>query len=111
MEIVFASRRLARTFNSQAELTKKFGPRMAKVIVVRMGVLQAADNLGLVPPIKPTRRHQLGADRDEQFAVDLVHPHRLVFVPDHNPIPRLEDGGIDLHAVTAIEIIEIVDYH
>ena len=79
--------------------------------MLRMAVLQGADDLSLVPNQKPVRRHQLSGDRDEQFAVDLVHPHRLVFEPDHDPIPRLEDGGIDLKAVTAIQMLEVVDYH
>ena len=111
MEIAFASRRLAKAFNSMAELTQAHGQRMARVIMMRMDLLKAANNLSLVPTQKPTRRHQLKGDRDEQFAVDLVHPKRLVFVPDHDPIPRRDDGGINLTAVTAIEIIEIVDYH
>lgn len=84
---------------------------MAKVIKIRMAVLQAATTLAQVPTTPPDRCHQLHGDRDEQFAVDLVHPRRLVFKPDHEPVPRREDGGIDLAKVTAIEIIEMVDYH
>ena len=55
--------------------------------------------------------HQLKGNRDEQFAVDLVHPYRLVFEPNHDPLPRKEDGGINLEQVTAIKIMEVVDYH
>lgn len=84
---------------------------MAKTIKMRMAVLKNARTLYLVPTTKPDRRHQLHADRDEQYAVDLVHPHRLVFEPDHNPIPRKEDGGVDTEQVTAITIIEVIDYH
>ena len=29
----------------------------------------------------------------------------------HDPVPRLADGGIDLGHVTAITIIEVIDYH
>lgn len=111
MDISFANRRLARTFNSARDLNRVYGQRMARVIKVRMAVLDAAENLSLVPTQKPDRRHQLSGDRDEQFAVDLVHPHRLVFEPDHDPVPRLENGGIDLEAVTVIQILDVVDYH
>ena len=45
------------------------------------------------------------------FAIDLVHPFRLVFEPNHDPLPRRKDGGIDLEQVTAIKILEVVDYH
>ena len=59
----------------------------------------------------PARMHQLKGNRDEQFAVDLVHPYRLVFEPNHDPLPRKKDGGINLEQVTAIKIMEVVDYH
>lgn len=84
---------------------------MAKTIMKRLAVLRAARNLGLVPSTPPDRRHQLRGDRDEQFAVDLVHPQRLVFETNHDPIPRKEDGGIDLEQVTAIMITDVIDYH
>ncbi len=84
---------------------------MARTIMKRLAVLRAARNLGLVPSTPPDRRHQLRGDRDEQFAVDLVHPHRLVFEINHDPIPRKEDGGIDLEQVTAIMITDVIDYH
>jgi proteic killer suppression protein len=70
-----------------------------------------ANHLGQVPPTKPIRRHQLSGARRGQFAVDLLHPYRLVFRPDHNPMPEKPDGGIDINAVNAIEIIEIIGYH
>lgn len=79
--------------------------------MMRLAVLQNARNLGLVPTTPPERRHQLRADRDEQFAVDLVHPYRLVFEPNHDPLPRKDDGGIDTDQVTAITIVDVVDYH
>lgn len=43
--------------------------------------------------------------------MDLVHPYRLVFEPAHDPVPRTTDGGIDIDRVTAITIMEVVDYH
>ena len=111
VDITFASRRLQQAFNSGKELNRQYGQRMARIIMTRMAVLDGAVNLAMVPVQRPVRRHQLSQDRDEQFAVDLVHPKRLVFEPNHDPIPRLEDGGIDLEAVTAIRIMEVVDYH
>lgn len=37
--------------------------------------------------------------------------NRLIFIPDHDPVPRKDDGGIDLAQVTKITILEITDYH
>ena len=39
-------------------------------------------------------------------------PHRLVFQSNHDPVPRLANGGIDIGHVTAIIIIiEVIDHH
>ena len=79
--------------------------------MMRMAVLTAARNLALVPTTPPDRRHPLRGEREGQFAVDLVHPHRLVFKPSHEPLPRKADGGIDTEQVTAITILDVIDYH
>ena len=111
MDIAFRTRKLEKTFNSAGELQKAYGARMAKTIMIRFAVLKAARTLSLVPTTPPDRRHQLRGDRDEQFAVDLVHPSRLVFEPNHDPLPRKDDGGIDVEQVTAITITDVIDYH
>lgn len=109
MEITFRTSKIARTFNSGRLLQRTYGSRMAKVIKIRLTTLMGAETLDQVPTTPPDRRHQLRGDRDEQYAVDLVHPYRLIFEPDHDPIPRKEDGGIDLKQVNAITIIEVID--
>ena len=79
--------------------------------MMRMAVLLAAESLADVPSTPPDRRHLLTGNRDETFAVDLDHPYRLIFEPDHDPIPRRSDSGILLESVTAIVVIGIEDYH
>jgi toxin HigB-1 len=111
LDINFRRRKLERIFNAQAALIRTFGAPMAEAIMKRMLVLRSAQNLGQVPITPPDRRHQLAENRDEQFAVDLVHPKRLVFEVNHDKIPRKPDGGIEVDNVTAITIIEVVDYH
>jgi proteic killer suppression protein len=111
LDIAFRGRKLEKTFNSASALQKAYGARMAKAIMLRLAVLKTARTLAMVPTTPPDRRHQLRGDRDEQFAVDLVHPHRLVFEPNHDPLPRKDDGGIDVEQVTAITIIDVIDYH
>ncbi len=111
MDIVFRTRKLEKTFNTAATLQKTYGAQMAKTIMMRMAVLKTAPNLGLVPTTRPDRRHQLSGTREGQFAVDLVHPHRLVFEPSHQPPPCRDDGGIDVQQVTAITILDVIDYH
>ena len=111
MQIVFQTSKLTKTFNSTSTLQKAYGDRIAQTIRRRLAILKNARTLSLVPTTKPERRHQLTGNRRGQYALDLIHPHRLVFKPDHEPIPRKKDGGIDTDRVTAITIIEVIDYH
>ena len=98
-------------FNTDKELVRKYGPQQARKVQLRLGFLKAAENLGQVPVTPPTRCHELSDDRKGQFAVDIKHPQRLTFEPDHNPLPRKPDGGIDLKKITIIKIIGVEDYH
>jgi len=56
--------------------------------------------------------------RDSHALIDLLLRRnesslgkRLIFAVHHDPLPRKDDGGIDMQRVTAIMILEIVDYH
>lgn len=111
VDIAFRTRKLERTFNSEKELNKAYYSRMTRTIMMRLAILKNSRVLSLVPTSRPERLHQLGQNRSGQFAVDLVQPYRLIFVPNHDPIPLKEDGGIDRDKVTAITIIEVADYH
>ena len=111
MEIGFASSRLQKLCNTDKKLRGKYGPRMADLIQQRLLELQDAENLAVVATLPGPRCHELQQNLAGHLAVDLVHPNRLVFRPDHNPIPAKEDGGLDWERVTRIEVIGISDYH
>lgn len=111
MDIAFQTRKLERTFNSAQKLEKAYGQRRTRAIMRRMAVLQEAETLDQVPVTPPERRHQLRGDRAGQYAVDLDKSWRLVFMPCHDPVPRKADGGIDTTCVTAITILDVIDYH
>ncbi|WP_449417638.1 hypothetical protein [Phormidium nigroviride] len=81
---------------------------MAKKLKARLADLIAASS---VTELVAGHPHPLTGDLAGKFALDLVHPKRLVFEPEHDPIPRTEDGGIDWSQVTRINIIWIGDYH
>ena len=84
---------------------------MAEKLKSRLAVLSNARALADVPSTPPERCHPLRGEREGQYAVDLVQPRRLVFAPNHDPVPRKDDGGIDLDKITAITIVDVVDYH
>ena len=46
-----------------------------------------------------------------QWSCDLDQPYRLIFTPQESPIPLNEDGQYIWIEITAIEIIEIINYH
>jgi proteic killer suppression protein len=110
MEISFATSKLAKLCNSEKKLRGAYGPRMAGAIQQRLMDLDAAETLESMRAV-PGRCHQLSENLAGLFAVDLVHPDRLVFAPDHDPVPRLSGGGVDWSQVTRIEIVGIGDYH
>ncbi|MDI3470719.1 MAG: hypothetical protein OJF62_002782 [Pseudolabrys sp.] len=91
-------------------MKRAYGER-AQALKNRLTVLDAVEKLADVPKGPPDWLEQLTGNRDEQFSVVLNKNWRLIFEIDQNPIPRLPDGGIDLNSVTAICVIEVVDYH
>jgi len=111
MEVSFATKKLAKILNSEKETVREFGAKLGKSIMRRLAVLEAANCLEDVPIKPPFRRHELKQNRKGRFAVDLEHPYRLIFKPNHNPIPVKADGGLDLKKITAIIILEMEDYH
>jgi len=110
MRIAFKTKKLKKIFNSEKGLRREYG-KLARPIMRRMAVLEAAETLIKVPHDPPNRKHELSGQRKGGFAVDLDRRYRLVFEPNHSPIPRKEDGGIDLRRVTAIIIKGVEDYH
>ena len=110
LEIYFRTRKLQRTFNSDRNLSRAYGDRMARVIKMRLAVLRNAPTLSEVPTTPPERRHMLSGSRRGQYAIDLVHPFRMILEPNHDPVAR-EDEEASTGRVTSITILEIVDYH
>lgn len=110
IEISWANQRLEKSCSDDRQGTRRWGTEQWKVLKVRLASLRAAPTLADMRGV-PGNCHPLTADRAGEFAVDLRGPYRLVFDPDHNPVPRLNDGGIDTTQVTDIRIKEVDDYH
>lgn len=110
MDVSFSNAKLAKVCNAFAKLRAEYGDRMAKVIATRLSDLKAAQTLEQMKKL-PGRCHALTANWSGHFAVDLVHPDRLVFKPIDSPLPLREDGGLDWGKVTKIEVVGIGDYH
>jgi len=111
MEVSFRTRSLQKVLNSETAVVRVYGAENGRLIMRRLTVLEAANSLADVPHDRPERCHQLVGKKKGQFAVDLKHPSWLVFEPAHDPLPLLEDGGLDLARITTICILSIEDYH
>ncbi len=110
MEIRFQSRKLAKEANNFGLLRKTHGEYRAKRIRLRLDALRAASVLEDLRHM-PGRLHELSGDRAGQLSLDLDGPYRLIFAPDHNPVPRRTDGGMDWNQITAVLVLEIEDTH
>lgn len=114
MDITFKTKKLRKSFNESRQLEATHGPIRAKKIRIRMRELHAASSLmDFWPPKSPPGRcHELNeGQRKGQLSVDLDHPYRLIFVPDHEPIPLKPDGGLDWSQVVVVKIIGVEDTH
>ena len=102
---------MQKTCSKDKEMKKFNGDELSGKLKQRLMELRAARSLADISYLPPPRCHELSGNKAGHFTVDVKHPYRLLFVPDHNPIPRKTDGGIDRTRITAIEIIDICDTH
>lgn len=108
MEINYANNKLQKELTDDKELCKNYGI-LAKRIKQRLTELASAENLAVISPLG--RCHELTGDKKGQLTVDINGNWRLFFIPDHNPIPTKDDGGLNWEEVTRIMIISVDDPH
>ncbi len=86
---------------------KDFRTGIGNKLSQRISEFISAVNLSDIKALPAARLHKLEGARSDEYAVDLVHPHRLVFKPildDRNNIRMLE-------LITVVRIEEVTDYH
>jgi toxin HigB-1 len=111
VKLNFRTKKLQKQCNDFKKCVKKFGKPCAEKIRARLDDLIDSPNLETMKFFPQARFHALTGDRNGQFALDVLHPKRLIIKPDHDPVPTLEDGSIDLKKVTQVTVVEITDYH
>ena len=108
MDISFKDRKIRVKCEDRRTAERSLGAACAAKLRTRLSDLEAAANVGELFAGRP---HPLTRDRQGQYAVDLAGGKRLVFEPDHDPCPWLENQAIDWSRVTRIRIVFIGDYH
>lgn len=110
MKIAFKTNKLEKQLTEAKEMQKAFGI-MAKKVNQRMKELSASNNLEILKTIPAANCHELKGERKGEFAVDISGNYRIIFEPDHNPIPIKDDKSIDCVRITDIKILATEDYH
>lgn len=110
MDIFFPTDELKRLCDDDRAAKKKLGADGAKKLRKRLDDMKAAPTLAVMKSL-PGRCHELHHDLKGRLAVDLDGGRRIVFRPEHTPLPELAAGGLDWSKVTAITIESVEDYH
>ena len=79
MEVVYKTRALQRFCTDANKARKKYGADMARRINQRVRQLMSAKSVEELIRLRTGRCHALRGDRVGQYAMDLVHPYRLIF--------------------------------
>ncbi len=107
MELRFKTKKLKKQCEQPAEAQKQFGPRIGNKLTQRVSELSAAITLDDIAKIPAARLHKLKSSRKNEYAIDLIHPFRLIITP-------VLEGDADIYALSSIRIIrieEVTDYH
>lgn len=110
MEIEYKNRKLEKNLNDPVAMKKEYGT-MAKKVNQRMKELKASDNLSVLSTIPAAKFHDLKGNRKGEFSVSISGNFRIIFIPYHDPLPKNDDGSLDLKSISRIKIIETGDYH
>lgn len=98
MDVEYRNKSIEKVCKNASVAEKKYGPEMAEKIQHRIDQIIAADSVEQMIQFHIGRCHPLHQNRKNQYAVDLVHPMRMVF----------EKKGTEIQIAY---ITEIVDYH
>ncbi len=98
MDITYKNKKIEKVCTDAKTAERTYGNEMADKIHQRIDEITAADTVEMMIQFHIGRCHPLTQNRKGQYAMDLVHPYRLVF----------ERHGEEIQIAN---ILEIVDYH
>ena len=98
MKVEYKNKKLKKVCTIASVTEKAYSRQMADKIQQRIAELESAETVEELMQFHIGRCHPLHQNRENQYAMDLVHPMRLVF----------EKKGDEIQIA---EIVEIVDYH
>ena len=98
MDITYDNKKIEKVCTDAKTAERTYGREIADKIHQRIDEISAADTVEMMIKFHIGRCHTLKQNRKGQYAVDLIHPYRLVF----------RKSGDEIQIAN---ILEIVDYH
>jgi len=98
LEISYKNNKIKKVCTDAKASDRTYGKEMSEKIQMRIDEIAAVDTVEEMIKYRIGRCHPLTNNRKGQYAVDLVHPYRLVF-------EKIGDK------IQVAHIMEIVDYH
>lgn len=110
MKLEFKTNKLKKQCEDPVEAQKVYGKPIGNKLTKRVNELKAAKNLNDIAKMSRINGfHGLDGDRKDEFAVYLVHPHRLIFKAEINE--ESDSDNITYNNIKVIRIEEVNDYH
>jgi proteic killer suppression protein len=110
MDIEYKNKRLKKTVKDPRSIVENYGVR-AKKIQQRLKDFEAANNLSVFRTL-PGNCHELHGNRQGEFAIEVSGNFRMTFIPNHDPVIKNDEGGLDWEYIKNIVIYNIAeDYH
>lgn len=98
MHIEYRNKQIQKICTDASAARKKYGDQTARRIAQRLGEIGASDTVETMVQCRIGRCHALTGNRQGQYAVDLVHPLRMVFTKDGEKVQVVTiEGIVDYH--------------
>lgn len=110
MELSYKTNKLQRSLTTDKGLAKTYGV-LAKKLKLRINQLESAETLEVISRLPVLRLHRLLGKERRLWSIDVQENWRILFELDHDPLPYMEDGGVDIGSVTKIRIAAVEDLH
>lgn len=93
LDIEYKTNKLKNVCTNASEAQRVYGAKMAEKIHQRIDEIRASDSVEFMIANNIGRCHPLKLNREGQYAVDLVHPYRLIFIKlnEELKIVKIED--------------------
>ena len=96
MKITYKNDKIKKICTEVKTAEKKYGREMSDKIHQRIDEISAADSVEMMIQYHIGRCHSLVLNRKGQYAVDLIHPYRLIF----------EKTGDEIQIANILEIVD-----